>query len=56
MPSCGIIRPSQTLRNNCFYAPHPFSLMGAFAGQLKASGLREDVFHRSVHSAAHLED
>lgn len=25
--------------------------MGAFGGQLKANGLREDVFHRSVHPA-----
>lgn len=30
--------------------------MGAFAGQLDANGLIEDVFHRSVHSAAHFRD
>lgn len=38
--------------NNRFNAPHPFSLMGDFAGQLKANRLIEDVVRRSVRSAA----
>lgn len=32
--------------NNRFNAPHPFSLMGAFARQLKANRLMEDVVRR----------
>lgn len=38
----------QTQSNNHFYAPHPFSLMGAFAGQLKANGLTEVVLNVPV--------
>lgn len=38
--------------NNCFRALHPFSLMGAFAGRLKANGLIEQAFCRCVHSVA----
>lgn len=42
--------------NNHFYAPHPFSLMGAFAEQLEANRLIEDVVRRSVRSAARFKN
>lgn len=38
--------------NNCFCVLHPFPLMGAFAGRLKANGLIEKAFWCYVRSLA----